>query len=432
MSQLNLKIEKSTTPNSEIILKISPSKEDIKKYYDKACAEVSSNIKINGFRKGHVPTHLVEQQVGKPTIQAHAFDMALSEIYTHAIQSEKIEPISMPRIDIDSIENLQFTATIPVMPEVKIKDLDKIKISVKEPKVAKSDIDTELENLQSQFQTWSEKTTASEKGDRVEIDFAGFDKDGNPIPNTESKNYPLVLGSGVFIPGFEENLEGLKSGEEKSFEVTFPSDYHAESLKNAKVTFKVNIKLVEKSEKPEINDNFIKETLKKDQTLAEYKKDLETKLLKSKKHNLIHEAENEVFEKLLAASDFTLSEVLTQEELNIIKQEITTDLQRRGQTFEAFEEDLKSRESKTFEEAYSDKAAERVRLRFIVDHILKTLDIKVTPEEIEAEIQSKIQESDESIKNHVEEYYKQNQQAKSHLSQHLLMDKLISNFIEKK
>lgn len=431
MSQLSLKIEK-TEKGAEVILKVTPSKEAIQKFYDKAVKEISQNIKVNGFRKGHMPASVVEQQVGKTTVQAHAFDLGLSEMYTAAVKQEKIEPISMPKIEIGSLEEMSFTATCPLMPEVKIKDLDKVKISVKEPKVTEADLKEELENLQSQFINWSEVKRKAKKGDRVEIDFSGYDKDENLIPNTESKNYPLVLGSGVFIPGFEENVEGMKTGEEKSFEVTFPKDYHADSLKSAKVTFKVKANLVEEPNKPELNDDFIKETLKKEQTLEEYKKDLKDKLLKNKKHELIHEAENEVFEKLLKASDIEISDILVEEELKIIKDEISGDLQRRGQNFQAFEADLKEREGKTFEESYTEKALERVKLRFIVDHIIKTKDIKVTEEEVNQEIQNKVAESDDSIKKHVEEYYKQNPNAKAHLNQHLLMDKLISVFVDKK
>lgn len=432
MSKANIKVSSKATKNSEIQLKIKVSEESQKKYYEQAAKEISQNITVNGFRKGNIPTNMVEDKVGKPMIQAHALDLALPNAYTEAIKSEKVEPIAMPKIEVDSLENMEFTATCAIMPEVKVKDLDKIKVEVKEAKVTKKELDLEIQNSLKQHIEWNEVKRAAKKEDRVEIDFSGFDKDGNPIPNTESKAYPLVLGSGVFIPGFEENIEGMKTGEEKSFQVTFPKDYHSDALKNAEVTFKVKVNKIEESKVPKLSDEFIKQTLKQDKTLDEYQKELKHNLLKQKKHQLIHQAENEVFEKLLKESELTLSDILIDEELKLLKKEIEADLQKRGQTFENFTTDLEKREGKKFNELYHDKALERVKLRFIVDHVMKVKKLEVTEDEIEADIQNKVETADESIKKHVEDYYKQNPQAKESIKQHLLMDKLIKLFIAEK
>lgn len=432
MSKANFTVKSSTTKNSEVVLKIKVSKEAQTAYYDKAAKEISQNIKVDGFRKGHVPTNIVEERVGKPTIQAHALDLALPEIYTAAVKKEKVEPIAMPKVEIDSLENMEFTATCATMPEVKVKNLDKIKVTVKDAKVTKKEVDAEIENILKRHTNWKDVKRAAKNEDRVEIDFSGFDDKGEPIPNTESKNYPLVLGSGVFIPGFEENVAGMKIDEEKSFEVTFPKDYHADNLKNAKVTFKVKVNRIEEPETPKLTDEFLKETLKKEQSVEEYKKETKENLIKQKEHKLVHEAENEVFEKLIKESDFTLSEILIEEELRILKGEIEQDLQRRGQDFATFEADLKEREGKTFKELYTDKATERVKLRFIVDHIIKTKKLEISDKDVEADIQNKVETADESIKKHVEDYYKQNPQAKESIKQHLLMDKIIKLFIEKK
>lgn len=432
MSKTKFTVKTSSTKNAEVILKIKVSKEAQETYYNQAAKEISQNIKVDGFRKGHVPANIVEERVGKPTIQAHALDLALPQIYTDVVKQEKIEPIAMPKIEIDSLENMEFTATCAVMPEVKVKDIDKIKVSVKDAKVTKKEVDEEIENTLKRFTNWKDVKRAAKNEDRVEIDFSGFDEKGEPIPNTESKSYPLVLGSGVFIPGFEENVTGMKIDEEKSFEVTFPEDYHADNLKSAKVTFKVKVNRIEEPETPKLSDEFLKETLKKEQSVEEYKKEIKTNLEKQKEHQLVHEAENEVFEKLIKNSDFTLSEILIDEELRILKQEIEQDLQRRGQDFATFESDLKEREGKTFQELYTEKAVERVKLRFIVDHIIKTKKLEVTEKEVEADIQSKVETADESIKKHVEDYYKQNPQAKESVKQHLLMDKIIKLFIEQK
>jgi trigger factor len=432
MNKANIEVSSKATKNSEIQLKIKVLKEAQKKYYDQAAKEISQNISVNGFRKGHIPTNLVEEKVGKPMIQAHALDLALPDSYSEAIKKEEIEPIAMPKIEVDSLEKMEFTATCAIMPEVKIKSIDKIKVEVKEPKVTKKDLDAAIERALTQHIEWKDVKRTAKKDDRVEIDFSGFDKDGNPIPNTESKNYPLVLGSGVFIPGFEENIEGMKVDEEKSFQVTFPKDYHADKLKNAEVTFKVKVNKIEESKSPKLTDKFVKEVLKLDKTLEEYKQDLKENLLKQKKHESVHEAENKVFEKLLKESELTLSEILVDEEFKLLKQEISADLQKRGQSFENFAADLEKREGKKFKEAYHDKALERVKLRFIVDHVIKTKKLDVTEAEIEADIQNKIETADESIKKHVEDYYKQNPQAKESIKQHLLMDKLIKLFISEK
>lgn len=432
MSKANFTVESKKTKNSEVVLKIKLSEEAKKSYYNKAAKEISQSINVDGFRKGKVPTNMVEEKVGKPTILAHALDLALPDTYSAAVKQEKVEPIAMPKVEVDSLETMEFTATCAVMPEVTLKDLDKIKIEIKDSKVTKKEVDQEIENTMKRFTDWKEVKRAAKKEDRAEIDFSGFDKDGNPIPNTESKNYPLVIGTGVFIPGFEENVEGMKLGEEKSFEVTFPKDYHAENLKNAKVTFKVKVNKIEEPETPKLDANFLKDKLKKEQTVAEYTKEVKENLVKQKEHKLVHEAENQVFEKLIKESTINLSDILVDEELKILKGEIEQDLKKRGQDFATFEADLKTREDKTFAELYRDKALERVKLRFIVDHIIKTKKLEVSEKDINADIQNKVETADESIKKHVEDYYKQNPQAKESIKQHLLMDKLIKLFIDKK
>jgi trigger factor len=428
-SNFTVKTEKNKT---EVVLNIKLSKEGKEKYYQKAVKEISQNLNIDGFRKGHAPANLVEAKVGKTTVLAHALDLALPETYSEAVKAEKIEPIAMPKVEIDSLEDMSYKATCAIMPEVEVKGMDKIKVEIKAPKVTKKDIDQELESIQKQSTEWKEVKRKAKKEDRVEINFAGFDKDENPIPNTESKNYPLVLGSGVFIPGFEENIEGMAKDEEKSFQVTFPKDYHADTLKGAEVTFKVKVNMIEEPQTPEINDELIQKHTNSKKTLEEYKKEIKAKIEKQKEHQALHEAENQVFDELVKAANFDVSDILIQEEFKILKQEIDADLKRRGQTFEAYEKNLQETEGKTFEEQFKEKAEERVKLRFIVDHVVKTKDLEVTDKELDAEIKQKAEEADESIKKHVKDYYEQNPNAKQQLKQHMLMDKLIKLFTNKK
>lgn len=426
----DFQIKKSTTKKAEVVLEIKVSEAKAKDYFEKAAKDLSSKMNIKGFRKGHAPASLVEAQIGKESLQAHALDKFLPEIYTEAIKQEKIEPIAMPRIKVDDLATLSFTATCAIMPEVKLKGLDKVKVKPKAAKVTKKEIDEEINFLQTRSTEWKDVSRKAKKDDRVEIDFAGFDKDGNPIPNTESKNYPLVLGSNMFIPGFEDEIIGMKKDEEKSFNITFPKDYHEASLKNAVVTFKIKANRIEEPQKPEINDELIKKATGKDVTLEEYKSEIKDKLTKQKEHQSLHAAENEVFEKLLKQNEIIISDILVEEELNIMKNEISQDLQKRGSTIEQMNESLKA-EGTTFQDRYMPKAEERVKLRFIVDSIIKEKDLKVSDKDLEAEIAKKAEEADPSIKEHVTKYYEQNPQAKAHLRQHMLMDRLIKLFLDK-
>lgn len=426
----DFQIKKSTTKNSEVVLEIKLSESKIKEYYEKAAKDLSSKMNIKGFRKGNAPIEIIESQVGKESLQAHALDKFLPEIYTEAIKQEKIEPIAMPRIKVDDLATLGFTATCAVMPEIKLKGLDKVKVKAKAAKVTKKEVDEELGFLQTRATEWKDVSRKAKKGDRVEIDFAGFDKDENPIPNTESKNYPLVLGSNMFIPGFEDEVIGMKKDEEKSFDITFPENYHEESLKGAVVTFKIKANRIEEPQKPEINDELIKKATGTEKTLEGYTKEIKEKLTQQKEQEANHAAENEVFEKLLKANEFNISDILVDEELNIMKNEISQDLQRRGSTIEQMNESLKA-EGTSFLERYTPKAQERVKLRFIVDNIIKDKDLKITDKELEAEIKNKAETADPSIKEHVVKYYEQNAQAKAHLRQHMLMDKLIKLFLDK-
>jgi len=240
---------KKDKANVTLTIEVEPS--EILKHKKKACEDFSNEIKIDGFRPGHAPMHIVEQYVDKNHILAHTYEIAIQYSYADAVIKEKLQVVSHPKIVMKSDstkdysegdENFKFEAEVAVMPEVALKDYKSIKVEKSEPKVEKKEIDETIEEMQKYFTTWADVDREVKKGDRVEIDFEGFDPkekdekgEHKVIPNTASKNHPVIVGEGSLVPGFEDNLIGMKKGETKEFELTFPKDYHNKDFQSKKM-----------------------------------------------------------------------------------------------------------------------------------------------------------------------------------------------------
>lgn len=254
-------------PKSQIEISISVLWDEWKKYVGQAVAEISEEIKVDGFRPGKAPRNLIEQKVGKGVILNKAGQKAVEKSYVNFVLKEKLEILGHPEVEIEKIEEgktLEFKAKVAIMPEVEIdgkfrtevkkinEESAKRKIEIKE-----SEIELELEKLANSRVKLITVRREARKNDSVEIDFDVF-IGGVLIEGGSSKNHPLVIGKGVFIPGFEENIIGMKESEEKEFELAFPESYHKKDLAGKTANFKVKMSLVQERQAPEIDDEFAK------------------------------------------------------------------------------------------------------------------------------------------------------------------------------
>nr|NIS41848.1 trigger factor [Desulfuromonadales bacterium] len=227
-----------STGTLERRMRVELPAERIEKEVDSRLKSVGKNVKIKGFRPGKVPPKVVRQRYGAQIRQEVLSDL-MQQSYTDAVQQENLNPAGGPQIETEAEgdgKGFTYVATFEVMPEVELKGLDKIKVEKPEVEIGDSDLDDMIENLRKQKATWTEVDRASAEGDRVVVDFEGRLK-GEPIEGGQGKEVPVILGQGQMLPDFEKGLTGIKAGDEKTFKVKFPKDYHAEDLKGQKVEF---------------------------------------------------------------------------------------------------------------------------------------------------------------------------------------------------
>lgn len=403
-----MKYEIKLLADSTVKLTIEVSQDEMLRHKKKACENFSNDLKIPGFRPGHAPMHVVEQYIDKRHILSHTYELAVQYSYAEAVIKEKLQVVSSPKIKFISDttkdfteesmkdEMFKFEAEVATMPEVKLKDYKSIKVPKEEPKVEKKEIDETIEEMQKYFTTWSDVKDADrevKKGDRVEIDFAGFDpKEKNPqgepkeIPNTSSKNHPVIVGDETLIAGFEDNLIGMKKGEKKEFELTFPASYHKKDFQNKKVLFKVELHRLEEGVKPEVNEKFTEKVTGKRITVEEFRKDIEGNISKHKEEVLKQKRENAFLEELLRRTEIDLPGALIDEEIDYIIEEVKHDMSHRKIEFDKFLEQSKLT-LEDLRKKYRPEAKKRIRLRLAITKVIQEEKIDVTDEELNTEIE---------------------------------------------
>ncbi|MDD4351515.1 MAG: trigger factor [Candidatus Gracilibacteria bacterium] len=377
-----MEINVKKLPKAQVQITVKLSKEEQEKYEKKALDKLAKSVKMEGFRPGKVPPSLIEEKIGKEGIQAEALELALPEIYYQAILEHKLQPVAQPKADIKSKDPVEIVLTVDVMPEVKVKDWKKIKVKKVKIEVKKEELDEMIERLRAQVAEFKDVERAAQKDDRVEIDFDGF-VDEKALEGGSSKNHPLVIGKSQFIPGFEENVIGMKKDESKEFDITFPKDYHKQDLQGKKATFKVKVNRVEEVVMPELKEEFVtKITGGKLKTMEELKKDLQEHMLEQKEHEDKHRIENEVLDGIAKITEMDIPESMLAEEMDFMRQDFEQRIAQYGMNMETFlvgqkktEEDLKK--------DWKPEAEKRIKMRMAIQKIAEDEKVEIKPEEIE-------------------------------------------------
>ena len=382
-------------PKSKIEFEITVAWADWGKYLDQAAGEVSGEIKIPGFRPGKAPRNIVEQKVGKGVVLNIAAEKAVQKAYTDFVVAEKLEVIGSPEIIIDppaggleEEKDFVFRAQVAVMPEVKLaekykKAIKKVNAEQKEKKAEISDdeIELEMEKLANSRVKLVTVRRAAKTNDSVEIDFTVL-VGGVPIEGGTSKNHPLIIGRGVFIPGFEDNIIGMQEGEEKEFELAFPADYHKKDLAGKNATFKVKMNLVQERQVPELNDEFAK-SLGNFENLEALKKNIREGMLEEREMKLKEQKRNDFIEKIIENSEIELPEILTQSEIHQMMHEFEQNLAPMGMSLDQYLEKLK-KDKKELEKDWEPMAEKRVKSALLLKEIAKQEEIAAYSAEIEA------------------------------------------------
>lgn len=385
-------------PKSRAEIEITVAWDDWKKYLDQAAEELSKEFKFPGFRPGKVPKRMLEQKIGKEPILNNAAERAVRKYYTDFVVKEKLEAIGQPKVEIKHLkegEDLKFKATVDVMPEVSIaesfrKAVKKIneEFAGKKPEVKEEEIKLELEKLANSRVKLVTVRREVRKNDSVEIDFAV--KVGNvPIENGTSKKHPLIIGRGVFIPGFEENLIGMKEGGEKTFELNFPKDYHKKDLAGKPAAFEVKMNLVQERQTPEINDDFAK-SLGEFETLEALRKNISEGLEHEQGHKLEHEKKGKYLDEIIKETKVDVPETLIESEIDNLMQEFEQQIQSMGMNLDDYLAKLK-KEKKELRKDWEPQAEKRATAALVMKELAKMLEIKIEAEKIEEEMNKTLQ-----------------------------------------
>lgn len=385
-------------PKSLIEFEVTIAWADWEKYLDKAAAEVSEEIKIPGFRPGKAPRNLVEQKVGLGILLNNAAEKAVQKSYVDFLTKEKLDVIGAPKVEIEELaaeKDLVYKATVAVMPVVAVKDSYKKEIKKinedfagKPTEASDEEVKKELEQLANSRVKLVTVNRAVAKGDSAEVDFSVM-IDGKTIEGGESKNHPLVIGNGVFIPGFEDKLVGMVSGEEKEFELAFPADYHKKDLAGKNATFKVKINLVQERQTPEIDDEFAK-SMGSFENLEALRKNLKEGIEHENKHKSDEAKRTQYLDKIVENTEVDLPEVMIEEEIKKMLLEFEQQIRSMGMDLDQYLGQLK-KERKDLEKDWQPQAVKRVKSALALREIVKLEEIKVEAADIEAEMNKTVQ-----------------------------------------
>jgi trigger factor len=278
-----MQVTKEYTSPTSIKLNIEAGQALLDEVKQAVLAKLAANLKIQGFREGKAPLSLVEKNVDQSLLQTEFLEQAVNRLYVDAIVQENIRPVAQPEVNVKKFvpfTTLEIEAVAPAVGEIKLGDYRQIKVDKKPVKITDKDVEEVIAQLKTRAAEREEVKRAAKDGDEVVIDFSGTDtKTKEPISGADGKDYPLVLGSNTFIPGFEPNLIGLKAGDDKTFDIEFPKDYGVQALQSRKVTFKVTVKKVQQVVEPKLDDAFaakVGQFKTVDELKADIKKQLQT------------------------------------------------------------------------------------------------------------------------------------------------------------
>lgn len=382
-----MQVNKEQAEKSEIKLTVELSAEEFSPHVVKAAARISETIEIPGFRKGQAPVNVVKQKVGEMRLWQQAAEIAIQKVLPEAVSQEKLETVGQPSINIEKLapgNPFVFTAAFPILPEVQVADLSKIKVKEEQPSVTEAEVEKVVDNVRRMRATEKTVDREAKKGDKVMIKFDVF-LDKVPIDGGSSDNYPLVLGENAMIPGFEEQIEGMKKEEEKEFELKFPDDYHNKQLAGKTCEFKVKLHEVKEIELPELNDEFAKTVGEYDSVKA-LKEAIEKNVFEEKKEKSDRQTEVKMIEELIGASTFgDIPEVMVNQETKTMMGELEQNVARQGLDFEQYLQHLKKDRKQLMLDLTPD-AIKRIKTALVIRKLAKEQNIEATESEVKEEM----------------------------------------------
>lgn len=431
-----MKIEKKLLEKSVVELIIEEDAKSVAKYRSKALAHIEKNADIKGFRKGaKIPESVLIRQFGEEYINRATIDFAIDNMYRTALTKEKLLPVAQGEIkEIISESPLKIKVHIEVMPEVEIDEKyknitlkkEKISVSAAEVKNALAEIETKF----TKFEEVTDKRSKAKAGDRLTIDTDGYEGD-TLLESTSMRDYPLVLGSALLVPGFEEQLVGAKIGDELELDITFPEDYHNEDFKGKQTKFKVTVKKFEKAVKPEFTEEFIEQLRGKKTDLEWFKEIIKEEIKDTKEANARMNEESQLIDELLKISKVEIGESMLKHQIENVFNEIKENLSRDGVKAADYLESLKMTEEEYKEKNVAPIALKRLQGELLLNKLAQLENFEVSDKEMEGEIKKILEKfGSEDVLARLKELYVPGNKYYEELKQRMKYRKLIDSFFE--
>ncbi len=414
-----MQVSVETTSGLERRVTVGIPAEKIDSAVDVKLKEAAKQVRIDGFRPGKVPLKEVRRRYGK-SIREEVIGEAVSNSFYDAVTKESLNPAGYPQIertkDVPG-EDLEFTATFEIYPEVTVTGLDQISVVRPIAEIAESDIDTMIDRLREQKAEFKEVERQAQLNDRVTIDFEGT-KEGVVFDGGSASNHQLTLGSGAMIPGFEDGIVGMSKGEEKTIDVTFPEDYQAEELKGQAAQFKITLHKVEERELPEVNDEFIKNFTQKDANLDEFRAEIRVNMERELKNAVKNKVKKAVMDGVLEHNQVDVPRALVDSEID----------RQRKQMVQQFGGGASMDHNSLPAELFEEQATRAVKLALVLGELIREKEIKADA----TRVRSTIEELAEPYENpeQVVGWYYENQQMLQQIESMVLEDQVVDLILE--
>jgi len=384
---MNLKQEKLTDSRIKLTITADPADtSDVKKEVIK---KLGRELKIQGFRAGKAPENIIEKNLDQNRLQTEFIDAVVNKLYGQALKQENIRPVDRPNVNVTRFvpfTTLEFVIEVDHIGDITLPDYKAVLVDKPASSVSAKNIDEVVDQLAVRGAIKKKVPRGAKDTDEVVLDFSGVDaKSGEPINGADGKDFPLVLGSNTFIPGFEPELLGLKEGSKKTFDIIFPGNYQVASLQNKKVTFSVTLKQVNELAKPKIDDAFAKK-VGPFKSLVELKEDIKKQLKAEKDRETKAKYENDLVLAIAEKTKVSVPKVLVDEQLDLMERDEKQNLIYRGTTWE---EHLKAEgiNNEQHRERNRAQAENLVKMGLVLSEIAEKENITVTPEELDVRIQ---------------------------------------------
>ena len=383
-----MKVTVENGENQQVTLTIEVEAAEVSKATEKAVKRLGNRVNIPGFRKGKAPRKIIERNVGMEAIMQEAFDIVAPKAFADALEEQKIDPVTRPDIDIVTLEegkDLVFKATVTPRPEVTLGEYKGLKVEKKVAEVTDEDVEKQIKTFQDRQGKMVDapEGSAVKDGDFTTLDFEGF-VNGEAFEGGKGQDYPLQIGSGSFIPGFEDQLIGAKIGEEKEVNVKFPEEYHSKELAGKDAMFKCTIRSIKQKELPAIDDELAKK-VSKFETIAELRADVRKNLEENAQRQAENTQRTEAIEQATNNITVDIPAVMIDNRVNAMIQEMAMRLEQQGMNLETYLQYAGTDLAKIRED-YRETAEKNVKTDLMLEEVAKVENIKVEAKDLDAEV----------------------------------------------